>query len=317
MDGAFVPFGQFEQDSEFPHKTSESVLMDTGAGFLRTLRSGSNRITIDVTDPENPIINYSPYSLPQATDMILGGIKLGSGLVLNGVSGRVDVTGKTTPTDVANAINTALAAYTNTTALDAALVATLGSANGYTNGAIATRAPLAGSSSNPFATAALGVTGDLTVVGNGSVSGTLTVGSIALAGGGSTLPGTILPDGTTTQKGINELATIAEALTGTDNTRTITAYVLNNLGKSLGATGYLVLPGGLTIQWGTATGSSGSVSFPVTYGTACYGVLRGDLSTWAAVGFNTITTTGFNFACHSAPTGDAASKSFFWLAVGK
>ena len=62
------------------------------------------------------------------------------------------------------------------------------------------------------------------------------------------------PDASETVKGLVELATAAETLTGTSQTLAVTPYALLNMGKSLAAgSGYARLGGGLIVQWGGGT----------------------------------------------------------------
>ncbi|MES9901121.1 MAG: hypothetical protein ABW168_00395 [Sedimenticola sp.] len=88
-----------------------------------------------------------------------------------------------------------------------------------------------------------------------------------------------VPTASTTAKGIVELATQAEALTGTDAARAITAsrlaYVFNQkfANSSLASTGYMKFPGGLMIQWGSASvvaNASITVTFPVAFPSAFF-----------------------------------------------
>ena len=66
-----------------------------------------------------------------------------------------------------------------------------------------------------------------------------------------------------------ELASVSETVTGTDATRALTPNGFAGT-KSLASTGYYVLPGGLTFQWGVtgAISSGTSISLPRTFTTA-------------------------------------------------
>lgn len=77
-------------------------------------------------------------------------------------------------------------------------------------------------------------------------------------------------DATTSAKGKVELATVAEALLGSDAVRALTAATSHN--KNLIANGgHYQLPGGLTLQWGQATlvGSNATVdvTLPLSHTT--------------------------------------------------
>lgn len=79
------------------------------------------------------------------------------------------------------------------------------------------------------------------------------------------------PDASETVKGLVELATAAETLTGTSQTLALTPYGFANAGKSLSADGYYKFPGGLIVQWGMAVATASAtttVTLPVTFPTA-------------------------------------------------
>ncbi len=83
----------------------------------------------------------------------------------------------------------------------------------------------------------------------------------------------VVPDATDTVKGKVELATNTEALGGSDTTRAVTSAGLAS-SKNLSASGYMKLPGGLVLQWGTAgnvpSGGNVAVTLPVANSTASY-----------------------------------------------
>lgn len=57
----------------------------SGGGQVNSVVAGTG-ITVDNTDPVNPVVtntNPTPYTLPTATDTILGGVKIGSRLTIN------------------------------------------------------------------------------------------------------------------------------------------------------------------------------------------------------------------------------------------
>lgn len=92
MSGDFTPFDQFDQDLKYPHKSSRTILDDMVDDFRGVMAVVAGvGIVVDSTDPSNPIITATPYTLPQSTSTILGGIKLGTGLLFNEDTGRVDV----------------------------------------------------------------------------------------------------------------------------------------------------------------------------------------------------------------------------------
>ena len=79
------------------------------------------------------------------------------------------------------------------------------------------------------------------------------------------------------------------ALTGA-----VTLTSLASFAQSISASGYQKLPGGLIIQWGSFTSnvdSAQTVSFPITFPSACY-LVCANIATNAAI---TFTTTTFSF----------------------
>lgn len=118
MDGEFIPFDEFEQDAKFPHKSSGSVIEDTGTGFMTGLQAGVG-IALDFTDPKRPVISSPLYNLPQATALVLGGIRLGAYLEYNELTGKVDVAGLVTTAAMGTAIDTAFTENAPTIQADA------------------------------------------------------------------------------------------------------------------------------------------------------------------------------------------------------
>ena len=120
---------------------------------------------------------------------------------------------------------------------------------------------------------------------------------------------TVVPDATETVKGIVELATSAEILSGTDTVRAATAATLLSglLGDGGNATNdYIKIPfrdkttgvrRNLVVQWGNnSTGNI--VSFPITFPNACFTVIACDDVglTATAAGTDTITTSSFRMS---------------------
>lgn len=78
------------------------------------------------------------------------------------------------------------------------------------------------------------------------------------------------------QLGIVRLASNAEVLTGTDSVKAVTALSLTQ-SASIGASGYYRLPGGFTVQWGTANfpASPTDVTLPLTFPNNIFGAVIG------------------------------------------
>ncbi len=98
---------------------------------------------------------------------------------------------------------------------------------------------------------------------------------------------------------------------------------------SLAANGYVKLPGGLIIQWGTATTAStgaATVTFPLAFSTACWGVFveenASNTGQIAASNINAVSASSFTLLMlvsgHADPANwDPASVPFWWVAIGK
>lgn len=118
--------------------------------------------------------------------------------------------------------------------------------------------------------------------------------------------------------GIAELLTNAEFITGTDSSR---ITVMSNFVKSIAASGYITLPGGLVIQWAsvTATSSAQAVSFPVAFTTEAYGVVVTSTENLARVfSVTSLTISGFTLNQLNSGSGSSTSDcNSFWIAAGK
>lgn len=120
------------------------------------------------------------------------------------------------------------------------------------------------------------------------------------------------PSASMTVEGKIELATSAEAQAMTDALRAITPSTLGLAFKGanqlLLSTGYQYLPGGVIIQWGTA--STGNNAFPITYPNQLFSISLGSVQGGTAncVGFSVSNVTGFaltNFAGTTPVSGSA------------
>jgi hypothetical protein len=135
----------------------------------------------------------------------------------------------------------------------------------------------------------------MSIVLQGSTSGSITLQEPAVAGTNTlTLPAATGTVATT--------ADITSSFTGSNVSKT--------------ANGYQKLPSGVVMQWGTITGvgvnSTGTVTFPVAFPTAC-----GSVTTTSKAGANSLqvlnvpssTTTTFSYASYG-------SGDFMWFAIG-
>jgi hypothetical protein len=124
------------------------------------------------------------------------------------------------------------------------------------------------------------------------------------------------PDASETVKGLVELATAAETLTGISTTLALTPGGLAG-NKSLAVSGYYKFPGGLIIQWGLSSVSastSETTLFPVTFPSACRSATAAitEASTTAREALKVVLAN--NGVQVYNP--NAASISFYWFAVG-
>lgn len=85
------------------------------------------------------------------------------------------------------------------------------------------------------------------------------------------------------------------------------------LGKSLTSNGYLILPGGLIIQWGTSLNGTPpiSVTFPLAFPTVALVAFLADkgAANESPYAVNTLSTTGLTINC-------ATGANMCWLAIG-
>lgn len=171
----------------------------------------------------------------------------------------------------------------------------------------------------------------------GTINTAFSVNHVALGSGGSqgkhnfvempnqgSAPTTISGEGTLYTKAVSDHASTASQLFYTQDasgkeyqlTRTLTAPFASFSANP----GWSFLPGGLLIQWGTNTSASGTtITFPVSFSSACYSVQM-------TVTQNT-TNRHFAYARSTSMTsfvttqldsgGSAETNTFSWIAIGK
>ena len=88
--------------------------------------------------------------------------------------------------------------------------------------------------------------------------------------------------------------------------------------NSLVAAGYQVFPGGLILNWGTGstTTGTGSVTFSKAFPTACLGVFLTESGSAAATQNNLIASTAPTTTACNVYSAAAASLTFYYLALG-
>lgn len=160
---------------------------------------------------------------------------------------------------------------------------------------------------------------------------------------------------TDTVAGIVELATNAEAQTGTDNSRAVTpaamasvtatetraglmeiatdaearaftankaidgaklASALTGANQSLSANGYQKLPGGLIIQWGSAEDTATTKSFPIAFPNACLALVgNGKTDTYSNDAVSSYIVSASQFRMRLG-TGADTGLFISWIAIG-
>jgi hypothetical protein len=151
----------------------------------------------------------------------------------------------------------------------------------------------------------------------------ITIGTTALTFARKDAGAVVVPDASTTVKGIVQLASTAEAQAWADNTKALTplrlAEALVGGNQSLGTSGYQKLPGGLIIQWGYVSQSSAgqTVSFPITFPNALYSIQATIIGTGPGNGHK---ITAQSTASHQLnaynTTGTAVTINYLYLAIG-
>ena len=125
----------------------------------------------------------------------------------------------------------------------------------------------------------------------------------------------IVPDASTSTKGIIQLATDAEAFAGTD---ALKAIVSSNFVKSFGTNGYARLPGGLILQWGETGSFVGAVSvtFPLAFPSA---IMQGYAACQISASVGAPAVAAYNFTASSMTVSSGTSSlisGIRWLALG-
>jgi hypothetical protein len=117
--------------------------------------------------------------------------------------------------------------------------------------------------------------------------------------------------------------TAPTAAAGTNTTQiATTAFVMANstqlaeFTQSLAANGYVKLPNGFIIQWGTSTGSRAgyTVTFPLAFPTACRSVVAGSIDATAYYDTRTYTYTTTTFGISNP--GGTGTANHSWIATG-
>jgi len=205
------------------------------------------------------------------------------------------------------------------------VVTALGNATGAAGGLVVAGAtPLTqhgvvvGGASGALNSTAVGTTGQLFIGQRGAapiwsatptlgVAGT-TAGTLALSGSAS---------GTVTLRTPAAAGTNTLTLPATTSTLIALTDFTNN--QSLSSSGYLKLPGGMILQYGSGStdgAGQGSVTFPIAFTTnSVISIIPYSNLTIASVA-KTLSSTGFTNAIFNTNTGNGISSTFGWIAIG-
>lgn len=122
-----------------------------------------------------------------------------------------------------------------------------------------------------------------------------------------------------------QLAQVSDVTAGTSTTLAVTPASLSGLvPSSIGSNGYIKLPGGLIIQWGTQTGiteTGTTISYPIPFPSAAYSVTTQKVNSTMAGGAvrdSTLTSVGTT-TFHYVPFISGASgqsTDVYWIALG-
>ena len=151
-----------------------------------------------------------------------------------------------------------------------------------------------------------------TVSATTSVLGTASANSLSVSGA-TALGSTSISSLNATSLAASSGATVPTVSAGDNSTNAATtAFVSALVGgtsaatSSLAASGYQKLPSGLILQWGSASGSTGTVTYPVAFTTFSVPIVS---STGAGYAYTSSSSlTGFGFATTGGIT---------WFAIGK
>lgn len=91
---------------------------------------------------------------------------------------------------------------------------------------------------------------------------------------------------------------------------------------SAAGSGYIHLPGGVTVQWGVGVGPTAAVTFPYVFSAAPWCIQMtikdapGGGATIIAQTTTAYTTTGFTGLTVNSAAGGGSAADFFWVAIG-
>jgi len=116
---------------------------------------------------------------------------------------------------------------------------------------------------------------------------------------------------TSSDLGVIQLATNAEALAGTDTTKAITpAGVKAAFDQSLAESGWCKLPNGLIMQWGVS--STQSVTFPKAFEVDCFNIVGSYVGqTYDTSIFAVMSKTATSFETNTS------TRQYYWHAIGR
>lgn len=151
--------------------------------------------------------------------------------------------------------------------------------------------------------------------GSAGSSSSVPAVSVDAKGRVTALANTAIRAGNLSQTGLVQLVGSGVDQTLADTTKALTALALGTIfDRSIGASGYIRLPGGLIIQWGNSTGG-GTVTFPVTFPSTLAAIVttynESLVDTINPLGISARSTSGFTSQSY-----DAGYKAIYWIAIG-
>ena len=152
-----------------------------------------------------------------------------------------------------------------------------------------------------------------------SVSGDATGTSSAFNGSAGCIIPITLVTATTGVAGKVPLATGAQVVAGSDSSHAVTPASLTSA-QLASANGYVTLPGGIIIQWGSLTATqngTGTFSFPTAFTTAVYSIVGTPTATSGTNSTFTITNTNLTTGSYNWPSAGGGTHVINWMAIGK
>lgn len=260
-----------------------------------------------------------PISIPntfatETTNIPLSDLDANFTTVANAINGigsgsealaNVAITGGTMTNVTANAVSISNATITGGTITGITPIAVVVGGTGSNTAAGArTNLSAAGSGANSDITSLSGLTTALSVAQGGTGSANLTANSVLIGNDTSAIQ-TVAP-------GTSGNVLTSNGTTWTSSAPSVALSSFTGANQSLTANGFQKLPGNLIMQWGSASGSNPTVTFPIAFPTA---FLQAFVTT------NTSSTANIESAYYNGTTSGMTITSLgghatSWIAIG-